>query len=424
MLTIQSLREEKEQIANALDKRHIDARKELDQILQWDTERRSTQAQLDDILAQSNALSREIGTLMREGKRDEAEAIKLKTASFKEESALLREQMQAIERQMHDLLCTIPNAPHNDVVSGKNAEDNVETFRSGNAETLDRHAKPHWELAESFDLIDFELGAKVTGAGFPFYKGKGAKLQRGLIQFFLQKADEAGYTEYIPPLMINAESGFGTGQLPDKEGQMYHMQEDELYMIPTAEVPLTNIYRDTMVKEGDLPIKLCGYTPCFRREAGSYGKDVRGLNRLHQFDKVEIVQLAHPGESYGLLDEMVEHVKGLLEGLELPYRVLRLCGGDMGFTSSMTYDFEVWSAAQERWLEVSSVSNFETYQASRLKCRYKGNEGKTHLVHTLNGSALALPRIVAALLENHQDDKGIHIPSALAPFCGFKRIDA
>jgi seryl-tRNA synthetase len=424
MLTIQSLREEKEQIANALDKRHIDARKELDQILQWDTERRSTQAQLDDILAQSNALSREIGTLMREGKRDEAEAIKLKTASFKEESALLREQMQAIERQMHDLLCTIPNAPHNDVVSGKNAEDNVETFRSGSAETLDRHAKPHWELAESLDLIDFELGAKVTGAGFPFYKGKGAKLQRGLIQFFLQKADEAGYTEYIPPLMINADSGFGTGQLPDKEGQMYHMQEDELYMIPTAEVPLTNIYRDTMVKEGDLPIKLCGYTPCFRREAGSYGKEVRGLNRLHQFDKVEIVQLAHPEESYGLLDEMVEHVKGLLEGLELPYRVLRLCGGDMGFTSSMTYDFEVWSAAQERWLEVSSVSNFETYQASRLKCRYKGNEGKTHLVHTLNGSALALPRIVAALLENHQDDKGIHIPSALAPFCGFKRIDA
>ena len=424
MLTIQSLREEKEQIANALDKRHIDARKELHQILQWDTERRRTLPQLQDILAQSNALSREIGTLMREGKRDEAEAIKLKTASFKEESALLREQMQAIERQMHDLLCTIPNAPHNDVVSGKNAEDNVETFRSGSAETLDRHAKPHWELAESLDLIDFELGAKVTGAGFPFYKGKGAKLQRGLIQFFLQKADKAGYTEYIPPLMINAESGFGTGQLPDKEGQMYHMQEDELYMIPTAEVPLTNIYRDTMVKEGDLPIKLCGYTPCFRREAGSYGKDVRGLNRLHQFDKVEIVQLAHPEESYGLLDEMVEHVKGLLEGLELPYRVLRLCGGDMGFTSAMTYDFEVWSAAQERWLEVSSVSNFETYQASRLKCRYKGNEGKTHLVHTLNGSALALPRIVAALLENHQDDKGIHIPSALAPFCGFERIDA
>ena len=424
MLTIQSLREKKEQIANALDKRHIDARTELDQILQWDTERRGTQAQLDEILAQSNALSREIGTLMREGKREEAEAIKAKTASFKEESARLKEQMLGIEKQMHDLLCTIPNAPHDEVASGRSAEDNVETFRSGSAETLDRHAKPHWELAETLDLIDFELGAKVTGAGFPFYKGKGAKLQRGLIQFFLQKADEAGYTEYIQPLMINAESGFGTGQLPDKEGQMYHMQDDELYMIPTAEVPLTNIYRDAMVKEGDLPIKLCGYTPCFRREAGSYGKDVRGLNRLHQFDKVEIVQLAHPDESYAILDQMVEHVKGLLEGLELPYRVLRLCGGDMGFTSAMTYDFEVWSAAQERWLEVSSVSNFETYQASRLKCRYKGNEGKTHLVHTLNGSALALPRIVAALLENHQDEKGIHIPSALAPFCGFDRIDA
>ena len=424
MLTVQSLREEKEQIAAALDKRHIDARKDLNQILEWDAERRSTQTQLDDLLAQSNALSREIGSLMREGKREEAEAIKAKTASFKEETAILKEKMQGIEQQMHDVLCTIPNAPHNDVASGRNSEDNVETFRSGSAETLEKHAKPHWELAEQMDLIDFELGAKVTGAGFPFYKGKGAKLQRGLIQFFLQKADEAGYTEYIPPLMINADSGFGTGQLPDKEGQMYHMQDDELYMIPTAEVPLTNIYRDALVKESELPIKLCGYTPCFRREAGSYGKDVRGLNRLHQFDKVEIVQLAHPDESYDLLNQMVEHVKGLLEGLELPYRILRLCGGDMGFTSAMTYDFEVWSAAQERWLEVSSVSNFETYQASRLKCRYKGAEGKTHLVHTLNGSALALPRIVAALLENHQDENGVHIPAALAPFCGFDRINA
>lgn len=423
MLTVQSLREEKEQIAAALDKRHIDARKDLNQILEWDTERRSTQTQLDDLLAQSNALSREIGSLMREGKREEAEAIKAKTASFKEETAILKEKMQGIEQQMHDVLCTIPNAPHNDVASGRNSEDNVETFRSGSAETLEKHAKPHWELAEQMDLIDFELGAKVTGAGFPFYKGKGAKLQRGLIQFFLKKADEAGYTEYIPPLMINADSGFGTGQLPDKEGQMYHMQDDELYMIPTAEVPLTNIYRDVMVKEGDLPIKLCGYTPCFRREAGSYGKDVRGLNRLHQFDKVEIVQFAHPEASYATLDGMVEHVKGLLEALELPYRILRLCGGDMGFTSAMTYDFEVWSAAQERWLEVSSVSNFETYQANRLKCRYKGNDGKTHLVHTLNGSALALPRIVAALLENHQDETGIRIPEALVPYCGFERID-
>ncbi len=424
MLTIQSLREDKEQIAAALDKRNIDVRQDLDQILLWDAERRSTQAKLDDLLAQSNALSREIGTFMREGKREEAEAVKVKTASFKEETVTLKDKMHGIEQQMHDVLCAIPNAPHSDVVAGRNAEDNVEVFRSGSAETLDRHTKPHWELAEEMDLIDFELGAKVTGAGFPFYKGKGAKLQRGLIQFFLQKADEAGYTEYIPPLMINAESGFGTGQLPDKEGQMYHMQNDELYMIPTGEVPLTNIYRDEMVKEGDLPIKLCGYTPCFRREAGSYGKDVRGLNRLHQFDKVEIVQLSRPNDSYALLDQMVDHIKELLEGLELPYRILRLCGGDMGFTAAMTYDFEVWSAAQERWLEVSSVSNFETYQASRLKCRYKGAEGKMHLVHTLNGSALALPRIVAALLENHQDENGIQMPKALAPFCGFDRIEA
>ena len=424
MLTIQSLREEQEQIALALDKRHIDARKDIEQILQWDGERRSTQAQLDDTLAKSNALSREIGTLMREGKREEAEAIKAKTATFKAESVTLKERMQDFEQKMQNLLCTIPNAPHGDVVAGRNAEDNVETYRSGSAESLDRHAQPHWELAEELDLIDFELGSKVTGAGFPFYKGKGAKLQRGLIRFFLDKAEAAGYTEYIPPLMINAESGFGTGQLPDKEGQMYHMQEDELYMIPTAEVPLTNIYRDSIVKESDLPIKLCGYTPCFRREAGSYGKEVRGLNRLHQFDKVEIVQLSRPEESYALLDGMVEHVKDLLEGLELPYRILRLCGGDMGFTSAITYDFEVWSAGQERWLEVSSVSNFETYQASRLKCRYKGNEGKTHLVHTLNGSALALPRIVASLLENHQDENGIRIPDALAPYCGFDRIQS
>jgi seryl-tRNA synthetase len=424
MLTIQSLREEQEQIALALDKRHIDARKDIEQILQWDGERRSTQAQLDDTLAKSNALSREIGTLMREGKREEAEAIKAKTATFKAESVTLKERMQDFEQKMQNLLCTIPNAPHGDVVAGRNAEDNVETYRSGSAESLDRHAQPHWELAEELDLIDFELGSKVTGAGFPFYKGKGAKLQRGLIRFFLDKAEAAGYTEYIPPLMINAESGFGTGQLPDKEGQMYHMQEDELYMIPTAEVPLTNIYRDSIVKESDLPIKLCGYTPCFRREAGSYGKEVRGLNRLHQFDKVEIVQLSRPEESYALLDGMVEHVKDLLEGLELPYRILRLCGGDMGFTSAITYDFEVWSAGQERWLEVSSVSNFETYQASRLKCRYKGNEGKSHLVHTLNGSALALPRIVASLLENHQDENGIRIPDALAPYCGFDRIQS
>lgn len=423
MLTIQSLREDKDRILQALRKRNLDASQTIDQILQWDADRRKTQAELDELLAQSNALSKEIGTLMQAGKRDEAEQIKAQTAAFKGQTSNLKDQMQSLEGQIHDALCTIPNAPHANVVAGRSAEDNEEVFRSGDASTQSRHAKPHWDLAEELNLIDFELGAKVTGAGFPFYRGKGAKLQRGLIRYFLEKADQSGYEEFIPPHVINADSGFGTGQLPDKEGQMYHMPEDDLYMIPTAEVPLTNIYRDVMVKESDLPIKLCGYTPCFRREAGSYGKDVRGLNRLHQFDKVEIVQIEHPDRSYATLDGMVEHVKSLLEDLELPYRILRLCGGDMGFTSAMTYDFEVWSAAQERWLEVSSVSNFETYQAHRLKCRYKGNDGKSHWVHTLNGSALALPRIVAALLENHQDEKGIGIPSALAPYCGFNRID-
>jgi len=423
MLTIQSLRDEKERIITALQKRHFDAREAIEAILEWDSDRRKTQAALDETLAQSNALSREIGGLMREGKKDEAEVIKSKTAAFKVQSTELKEQMQALEDQIHNALCHIPNAPHGFVTAGRNAEDNIEIFRSGNAATLDHHKKPHWEIAEECQLIDFELGAKVTGAGFPFYRGKGAKLQRGLIRYFLERADEGGYEEFIPPHMINAESGFGTGQLPDKEGQMYHMPEDELYMIPTAEVPLTNIYRDVIVKEADLPIKLCGYTPCFRREAGSYGKDVRGLNRLHQFDKVEVVQLSKPEASYDTLDSMVDHVKGLLEALELPYRILRLCGGDMGFTAAMTYDFEVWSAAQERWLEVSSVSNFETYQAHRLKCRYKSADGKSHWVHTLNGSALALPRIVAALLENHQDETGIQIPEALAPYCGFERID-
>ncbi len=423
MLTIQSLRDDKDRIIAALQKRHFEASDAIEEILEWDSDRRKTQATLDETLAQSNALSREIGGLMREGKKDEAEAVKAKTAAFKIQSAELKEHMQALEDQIHNALCHIPNAPHASVTAGRNAEDNVETFRSGDAKTLERHQKPHWEIAEECRLIDFELGAKVTGAGFPFYRGKGAKLQRGLIRFFLERADEGGYEEFIPPHMINADSGFGTGQLPDKEGQMYHMPEDELYMIPTAEVPLTNIYRDVIVKEADLPIKLCGYTPCFRREAGSYGKDVRGLNRLHQFDKVEVVQLSRPEASYDTLNDMVDHIKGLLEALELPYRILRLCGGDMGFTAAMTYDFEVWSAAQERWLEVSSVSNFETYQAHRLKCRYKGAEGKSHWVHTLNGSALALPRIVAALLENHQDETGIQIPKALVPYCGFERID-
>ena len=423
MLTLQSLRENKDRVIQALSKRHIDASADINRILAWDKDRRQTQASLDDSLAKSNALSREIGGLMREGKKDAAEAVKGKTAELKEQSSDLKNRMLELEASIHDLLCTIPNAPHSDVVAGKSAEDNVETARVGDIPKLHEGAVPHWELADRYKLIDFELGSKVTGAGFPFYRGKGAKLQRGLIQMFLDYADQAGYEEFIPPFMINAESGFGTGQLPDKEGQMYHAVADDLFLIPTGEVPLTNIYRDVLVKEQELPIKLCGYSPCFRREAGSYGKDVRGLNRLHQFDKVEIVQIDHPERSYATLDTMVDHIKGLLEALELPYRILRLCGGDMGFTSAITYDFEVYSAAQELWLEVSSVSNFETYQANRLKCRFKGSDGKTQLVHTLNGSALALPRIVAAMLENHQDENGIRIPKALQGYCGFERID-
>lgn len=424
MLTLQSLRDHRDNVLSALAKRHIDATAMVDGVLSKDAERRSAQTELDHVLSESNTLSRQIGGLMREGKKEEAEAIKNRTAGLKAKSAELKEAMDQAEAQMHALLVQLPNTPADAVASGKTPEDNVETFRNGEPSPAGGDAKPHWDLAKELDLIDFDLGAKVTGGGFPFYKGKGAKLQRGLIRFFLDRADDAGYTEYIPPLMINADSGFGTGQLPDKEGQMYHMPEDDLYMIPTAEVPLTNIFRDVVLSADQLPQKICGFTPCFRREAGSYGKDVRGLNRLHQFDKVEIVQVTHPDESYGTLDTMVEHVKGLLEGLELPYRILRLCGGDMGFTAAMTYDFEVWSAAQERWLEVSSVSNFETFQANRLKCRFKDTDGKNKWVHTLNGSALALPRILAALMENHQDHQGIRIPAALVPFVGFDRIDA
>ena len=424
MLTLQSLRDHRNDVLSALAKRHIDATAMVDGVLSKDAERRSAQTELDHILSESNSLSRQIGGLMREGKKEEAEAIKKRTAGLKAKSAELKEAMDHAEAQMHALLVQLPNTPADAVASGKTPEDNVETYRNGEPSPAGGDAKPHWDLAKELDLIDFDLGAKVTGGGFPFYKGKGAKLQRGLIRFFLDRADDAGYTEYIPPLMINADSGFGTGQLPDKEGQMYHMPEDDLYMIPTAEVPLTNIFLDVVLSADQLPQKICGFTPCFRREAGSYGKDVRGLNRLHQFDKVEIVQVTHPDESYGTLDAMVEHVKGLLEGLELPYRILRLCGGDMGFTAAMTYDFEVWSAAQERWLEVSSVSNFETFQANRLKCRFKDADGKNKWVHTLNGSALALPRILAALMENHQDHQGIRIPAALVPFVGFDRIDA
>ena len=424
MLTLQTLRDHRDDVLSALAKRHIDATVMVDGVLSKDAERRSAQTELDHVLSESNTLSRQIGGLMREGKKEEAEAIKNRTAGLKAKSAELKEAMDQAEAQMHALLVQLPNTPADAVASGKTPEDNVETYRNGEPSPAGGDAKPHWDLAKELDLIDFDLGAKVTGGGFPFYKGKGAKLQRGLIRFFLDRADDAGYTEYIPPLMINADSGFGTGQLPDKEGQMYHMPEDDLYMIPTAEVPLTNIFRDVVLSADQLPQKICGFTPCFRREAGSYGKDVRGLNRLHQFDKVEIVQVTHPDESYGTLDTMVEHVKGLLEGLELPYRILRLCGGDMGFTAAMTYDFEVWSAAQERWLEVSSVSNFETFQANRLRCRFKDADGKNKWVHTLNGSALALPRILAALMENHQDHQGIRIPAALVPFVGFDRIVA
>ena len=422
MLTLTYLRERRDSVISALAKRGLDVTQSVDRVIALDAERRGIQKELDDTLAESNTLSRQIGELMSEGKREEAETIKTATSGLKTRSGELKEKMATLEEEVHELLTQLPNTPSDLVVAGNSEEDNELIVSWGDIPNLGDNKKPHWDIAKEKDIIDFDLGAKVTGAGFPFYKGKGAKLQRGLIRFFLDKADEAGYTEYIPPLMINDDSGFGTGQLPDKEGQMYHMKLDDLFMIPTAEVPLTNIYRNSLLNTSDLPIKLCGYTPCFRREAGSYGKEVRGLNRLHQFDKVEIVQIQHPEKSAETLDSMVEHVKGLLEELKLPYRVLRLCAGDMGFTAAITYDFEVWSAAQEMWLEVSSVSNFETFQANRLKCRFKSADGKNQLVHTLNGSALALPRIVAALLENHQDAEGVKIPESLVPYLGFDRI--
>jgi len=422
MLTLTSLRERRDSVITSLAKRGLNVTENVDRILSLDVDRRGIQKELDDTLAQSNLLSRKIGEFMKEGKSEEAEAVKQETSGLKTRSIELKEKMSELEKEVHEMLSHLPNTPCELVAAGKSEEDNVVVDSWGDLPDLGEHHKAHWDIAKEKDLIDFDLGAKVTGAGFPFYKGKGAKLQRALIRFFLDSADEAGYTEYIPPLMVNAESGFGTGQLPDKEGQMYQMPVDDLYMIPTAEVPLTNIFRDTLQNASDLPIKLCGYTPCFRREAGSYGKHVRGLNRLHQFDKVEIVQIQHPDKSAETLDSMVNYVKRLLEALELPYRILRLCGGDLGFTAAMTYDFEVWSAAQERWLEVSSVSNFETFQANRLKCRFKDSDGKNQLVHTLNGSALALPRIVAALLENHQDANGVKIPKCIVPFLGFDRI--
>jgi seryl-tRNA synthetase len=422
MLQVPYLRENTEKALTGLAKRNKDFSATVQSIISVDESRRKLQNELDNLLAESNKISKTIGDLFKEGKREEADGMKVRTTEIKEECKGIETNLSQLEEELKQLLYQVPNVPHESVVFGKGAEENEVVYSSGEVTSLGESKLPHWELCEKHKLIDFELGVKITGAGFPVYIGKGARLQRALINFFLEEAQKAGYTEHQVPHMVNEASGYGTGQLPDKEGQMYHVGVDDLYLIPTAEVPLTNLYRDVLLKEEQLPIKLTGYTPCFRREAGSYGKDVRGLNRLHQFDKVEIVQLSKQEDSYALLEDMVNHVKGLLNKLELPFRILRLCGGDMGFTSSLTYDFEVYSAAQERWLEVSSTSNFETFQANRLKCRYKGADGKTQLVHTLNGSALALPRIVAALLENHQDENGVRIPHALVPYCGFERI--
>jgi seryl-tRNA synthetase len=424
MLQLNYIRDNKEHVIQRLAiKNFKDAETVINSVIELDNQRKATQKLGDDQKAEANALARQIGDLMKSGKKAEAEELKAKTVELKNADKALEEQLKNIETAIHNLLVTVPNLPSPKVPLGSSSQDNEVVLEYGVKPTLYAGAKPHWELTEQYDIIDFELGVKLTGAGFPVYKGKGARLQRGLINFFLDKASENGYNEVQPPIVVNKESGYGTGQLPDKEGQMYYIAQDEFYLIPTAEVPITNIYRDVILKESDLPIKNCGYTPCFRREAGSYGKDVRGLNRLHQFDKVEIVQIAHPSKSYEIQDEMLEHVANLLKALELPYRILRLCGGDMTFGSALTYDFEVWSAAQQRWLEVSSVSNFETFQTNRLKCRYKDEKGKSQLAHSLNGSALALPRIVAALLENNQTENGVKIPAALIPYCGFDMIN-
>ena len=422
MLQIAYIRENQEQVVKALAKRNLDAGAMIQHVIDLDEKRRGTQVELDTILSESNKLSKEIGDLMRNGEKAKAEVLKEKTSQFKEKSAELKEVLNTLTEELTQQLYQIPNTPADIVPEGKAAEDNVTVFEHGDVPVLFDGALPHWELAKKYDIIDFELGAKITGAGFPVYKGKGAKLQRALISYFLDKNTEAGYDEVQVPHLINEASGYGTGQLPDKEGQMYHAVADDLYLIPTAEVPVTNLYRDVILQESELPIRKTAYTPCFRREAGSYGAHVRGLNRLHQFDKVEIVRIEHPEKSYQALDGMVEHVKGILNELKLPYRILRLCGGDMGFTSALTYDFEVFSTAQDRWLEISSVSNFETYQANRLKLRFKGKDGKTQLAHTLNGSSLALPRVLAGILENYQTPDGIEIPEVLRPYCGFDRI--
>ena len=422
MLQLNYIREEKEKAIQKLAKKGFDASSILSEVISLDNDRKKTQLSLDDVLAQSNQIAKEIGRLFKKGEVEKANAAKAQTTTLKEETKSLQEKQAKINQALQDLLIQIPNIPHDSVPEGKHAEDNQLVSENGKIPNLMDGNLPHWELASKYDLIDFELGTKITGAGFPVYKGKGARLQRALINFFLDRNVEAGYQEIQPPHLVNEASGFGTGQLPDKEGQMYHVTGDNLYLIPTAEVPVTNIFRDVIVKTDQLPITYTAYTPCFRREAGSYGKDVRGLNRRHQFDKVEIVQVERPENSYQTLKKMVDHVTKLLIDLELPFRILKLCGGDMSFTSALTYDMEVFSAAQERWLEVSSISNFESYQANRLKLRYKDENNKNQLCHTLNGSALALPRIVAALLENNQSSSGIHIPKALVPYTGFDKI--
>lgn len=422
MLTLKVITDNPEEVIRRLERKHFNAKEIIARVIELDKVRRSSQTELDANLAELNRLSKSIGQLMKEGKKEEAETARTQVSAMKEANKGLDEAKSIAEKEMHDLLVQIPNLPHDSVPEGKVAEDNIVENTGGFIPELSADALPHWELAKKYDLIDFELGVKITGAGFPVYKGMGARLQRALINFFLDNAREAGYMEVQPPYLVNADSGYGTGNLPDKEGQMYYATADDLYLIPTAEIPVTNIYRDVILNESDLPIKNTAYSACFRREAGSYGKDVRGLNRLHQFDKVEIVRIDKPEHSYESLKEMVEYVRSLVDKLELPWRILRLCGGDMSFTSALTFDFEVYSAAQERWLEVSSVSNFESYQANRLKCRYRDENKKTQLCHTLNGSALALPRIVAALLENNQTPEGIRIPKALIPYTGFEMI--
>ena len=422
MLQLNTIREEKDRVLAGLKKRNFKELGLIDEIIALDEKRRSTQLALDESLAKSNTLSKEIGSLFKSGEAEKANALKAETATLKDTIKTLTDTLNSTVESLNELLYRVPNIPNELVPEGTSEADNVVVFEAGEIPNLGKDALPHWELAKKYDLIDFELGVKLTGAGFPVYKGKGAKLQRALITYFLDKNTEAGYNEYQVPHVVNEASGYGTGQLPDKEGQMYHVGVDNLYLIPTAEVPVTNIFRDTLLNESDLPICCTAYTPCFRREAGSYGAHVRGLNRLHQFDKVEIVRIEHPDHSYKALEGMIEHVKGMLNELKLPYHILRLCGGDLGFTSAITYDFEVYSTAQEKWLEISSVSNFETFQANRLKLRFKDSEGKNRLVHTLNGSSLALPRVLAGILENYQTPEGIVVPEVLRKYTGFDII--